>query len=136
MHGKCTILHIEDDDMDHALFERDLKKLEFTGNYVRVPSFNDAKQYLTAPEAPRPDLIIADSKLGIYNGVDIVKWVKGTEGLRDTPVVVYSSAISPQQRKDVFDAGAAACLTKPIDSKESLTALDIILSYVDSRCRG
>src|SRR5436190_18795150 len=75
----CIILHIEDDDLDHALFERDLKRLHFKGKYRRAVSFDDAKQSLTqclATKAECPDLIIADSKLGIYNGLDIVQWIK------------------------------------------------------------
>lgn len=135
MHNGCTILHIEDDEADHILFKRDLQKLAFSGDYVRVPSFEQARQYLANPESKLPSLIIADSKLGIYNGLDIVRWAKGEVKLHDIPVVVYSTAVAPQQKKEVLGAGAAACLTKPIDSRETLTALEMILSYVDSRCQ-
>jgi CheY-like chemotaxis protein len=135
MYGNCSVLHVEDDDADHVLFQRDLEKLRFTGKYVRVSSFEEAKQYVSRPDSDAPDLIIADSKLGIYNGLDIVQWAKAQEKLKETPVVVYSAAIAPHQRADVLSAGAAACLTKPIDSRETLTALEIILSYVVQRCR-
>ena len=134
MHANCTILHIEDDDADHILFRRDLEKLGFSGDYVRVSSFDLAKKWLTE-EDQAPDLIIADSKLGIYNGLDIVRWAKNDEKLKEAPVVVYSAAIAPHQRTEVLSAGVAACLTKPIDSTETLTSLEIILGYVDQRCR-
>jgi len=134
----CIILHIEDDDLDHALFERDLTKLRFDGHYQRATSFDEAKRSLAqcvATKAECPDLIIADSKLGIYNGLDIVQWVKAQPNLRNIPVVVYSGAISPTQGQAVLEAGAVACLTKPIDSDETLVALQIILNYLDARCR-
>jgi CheY-like chemotaxis protein len=139
MEHQCTILHIEDNDADQILFERDLRKLAFQGQYLRAQSFELAKEMLEGAAADRasarPDLIVADSKLGLYNGLDIVRWIKDRPALRDIPVVVYSTAISPTQRSEVLHAGAAACLTKPMDSKETLVALDVILSYVDKRCR-
>jgi CheY-like chemotaxis protein len=138
MKNGCTILHIEDDDVDHQLFARDLEKLRFEGRHMRASSFNEAKAVLTrclAGGADCPDLIIADSKLGIYDGLDIVQWVKAQPRLRDVPVLVYSAAISPTQSQAVLEAGAVACLNKPIASDESLVALQIILNYLDRRCQ-
>lgn len=134
MPESCTILHIEDSEADHVLFQRDLKKLQFTGNYRRVDNFDSAKKLLSGVSqdaTQKPDLIVADSRLGVYNGLDIVRWVKARPELRDIPVVVYSSAIAPRQATDVLAAGAAACLTKPMDSAETLVALDIILGHID-----
>jgi CheY-like chemotaxis protein len=88
-----------------------------------------------ASDSECPNLIIADSKLGIYNGLDIVQWMKAQPALCDIPVVVYSGAISPTQGQAVLEAGAVACLNKPIDSDETLVALQIILNYLDVRCR-
>jgi CheY-like chemotaxis protein len=136
MHQTCTILHVEDSDVDHMLFERDLRKLQFSGRYLRAHSFDEAKRMLVQMGAPeqRPNLIIADSKMGIYSGLDIVRWVKARAETKEIPVVVYSTAISPTQATQVIEAGAAACLTKPIDSAETLIALEVLLGYVDVRC--
>lgn len=133
---RCTILHIEDDDADYELFRRDLAKLGFQGNYVRARSFDEAKQLMRHSEAlpAHPNLIIADSKLQAYDGLDVIRWAKQTPDFKDTPVVVYSTAIAPRQRAAMLEEGAAACLIKPIDSVETLAALEMILSYVDKKC--
>ena len=133
---QCTILHIEDDEADHELFRRDLAKLGFAGQYVRARSFEEAKQLLERGKVSedKPDLIVADSKLGAYDGLDVIEWAKKNDRYRETPVVVYSTAIAPRQRAAMIQAGAAACLIKPIDSQETLVALELILSYVDKKC--
>jgi CheY-like chemotaxis protein len=137
MPDNCSILHIEDDEWDHILFRRDLTKLQFTGDYQRKESFDQAKQYLEQciENGSRcPDVIVADSRLGLYNGLDIVKWIKQHEKLREIPVVVYSAGISPRDSAEVLREGAVACLTKPIDSIETLASLKIILGYIKRRC--
>jgi len=98
---QCTILHIEDDEADHELFRRDLAKLGFAGQYVRARSFDEAKQFLDAGHVPddKPDLIVADSKLGAYDGLDVIEWAKKNDRYRETPVVVYSTAIAPRRIK-------------------------------------
>jgi CheY-like chemotaxis protein len=141
MSEPCIILHVEDNDADHVLFLRDLKKLHFTGEYRRVESFAQAQEYLenaARGEAAMHDLVIADSRLGVYSGLDIVRWIKEKAELRNVPLVVYSTAVSPHQAREILAAGAAACLTKPIDSAETLVALEIILGYVDQsrQCRS
>ena len=135
MYEKATMLHIEDDEADHVLFQRDLQRLGFRGRYVRLSSFDEAKDFLAScshKDGAVPDLIVADSRFGIYTAVDIVRWVKAHHAFRHVPVVVYSAAISPEQRGEVMREGAADCLIKQIDAADNLRMLERILCHLDA----
>ena len=48
--------------------------------------------------------------------------------------VAKDIGVPPRVCLALMEEGAAACLIKPIDSAETLVALEMILSYVEKKC--
>ena len=120
MNSHCVILLVEDDENDAFFVRRTLAKLEFPGKVEHVWDAESARRYLTGAKPfqdrehfPLPDLIITDSSLLERNsGVEFLEWVRDQLLFADVPLVLYSGALSPDQRERAEKAGVTAILTK------------------------
>ena len=120
MNSHCVILLVEDDENDAFFVRRTLAKLEFPGKVEHVWDAESARRYLTGAKPfqdrehfPLPDLIITDSSLLERNsGVEFLEWVRRQLVFADVPLILYSGALSPDQRERAEKAGVTAILTK------------------------
>jgi CheY-like chemotaxis protein len=120
---KFTLLWVEDDADDVLLGERALIKAGFTKPMI-VRDGDQAVSYLTGEgefadraRFPMPSLVLLDLKLPRRSGFEIMKWIRGQEGLRRLPVVILTSS---QERHDIaraYDYGANAYLVKPVETR-------------------
>ena len=58
------------------------------------------------------------------SGIDVLRALQADTRLRGTPVIVVSAESRPQRIDECFDAGASQFLTKPLDAKQTLRAID------------
>jgi len=86
----------------------------------------DGEQVLRILSRPRGpddaslDLIILDLNLPRYDGIEILRQLRATEGLAGVPVIVLTSSDSPQDRFAATQLGVARYLRKPTDLKQFL----------------
>ena len=73
-----------------------------------------------------PDLVLLDLNLNGYNGKDICIYIKGTDHLRQTPVILMSANRDIQTVKE--EAGADAYICKPFDIND---LIDTVKNHIN-----
>jgi len=64
-----------------------------------------------------PDLILADIRMPIVDGMELVRELKSHSDSRNIPVVAVTGYDSPETRQAALEAGYADYITKPIDPR-------------------
>ena len=74
----------------------------------------NGKEALELALALGPDLIIADLNMPVMGGEDLLAAVKAEPRLKDTPVLIVSSALNPDRAARLLSMGAMGTLLKPV----------------------
>jgi len=93
----------------------------------------DGKDALTKIQETPVDLLITDLSMPIMDGEALLKWVKGSPGLRDVPVLVISSAGNPAREEQLLKLGALGVLAKPISPVTLLRTLEPFLDAEEGK---
>jgi len=104
-----TVLIVEDNELNMKLF-RDL--LEAHG-FATVQT-KDGLEAMDLARAHRPDLILMDIQLPEVSGLEITKWLKDDEELRDIPVVAVTAFAMKGDEEKIREGGCEAYIAKPI----------------------
>ena len=131
-----SLLLVEDNSDDEAL---SLKAITDSGvpcevNVVRHGG--EAFDLLMSPDGPTPDLIVLDFHLPGYNGLEILKAIRGNERTRHMPIVMLSALESDHEIAECLEEGATSCVQKPHDPKVYVEHVALIVKYwltVDKR---
>ena len=115
-----TLLWVEDNPDDVLLGERALQKAGF--EKIRIArDGEEAIAYLSGTDAfadrarfPMPSLVLLDLKLPRKSGMEVLRWIRGTQGLRRIPVVILTSSRERSDVERAYDLGANAYLVKPV----------------------
>ena len=115
-----TVLYVED-DLSDLLHIRSI--LELRPGVDLVPATQGRLAFELA-HAHRVDLVVLDLDLPDVRGAEVLRHLGADERTRHVPVVVVSAAATPGQIDRLLDAGARACLTRPLNVEEFLAVLD------------
>jgi CheY-like chemotaxis protein len=117
------LLLVEDDRLIAGIYQR-----KFGAEGYQVTTVTDGEAALRSLEAAKPDLVILDIMLSKLNGIQVLKALRGTEELKDVPVIVFSNAYQPKIIDDAWQAGATMVLMKANTSpaKLSETVADLL----------
>ncbi len=131
------LLLIEDCSDDVFFFRRALSKLDYNCDLRVVSSVSDAKQYMlnegefaNAAYFRKPDLIVADFRLGGQTSLAFVQWLRAQKTLSETPVVMLSGLVSGLDPSLFMGLAVGSFLRKSGD----LTELSATLRPVLPRC--
>ena len=117
-----TVLYIEDNDADAEAMRALL--LQRPGIQL-ICARRAAEGMARAAEA---DLVLLDLDLPDRPGIEVLRALQADTRLRSTPVIVVSAESRPQRIDECFDAGATQFLTKPLEPKATLRAIDDALN--------
>jgi CheY-like chemotaxis protein len=120
------ILVIEDDDVSRELMRM---ALAGRGHEVTVAE-NGVEGYDTALVV-NPDLIVTDIRMPGADGVHVVRRVRDTPSLEDTPILVIT-AFGSGTATFALQIGATAYEPKPLDPQSFLSTVERLLSSRDS----
>jgi CheY-like chemotaxis protein len=120
------ILVIEDDDESRELMRMALTK---RGHEVTVAE-NGVVGYDTALVL-QPDLIVTDIRMPGADGVHVVRRVRDTPSLEDTPILV-TTAFGSGTATFSLQIGASAYEPKPLDPQSFLATVERLLSSRNS----
>jgi two-component system chemotaxis response regulator CheY len=120
------ILVIEDDDVSRELMRM---ALAGRGHEVTVAE-NGVEGYDTALVV-NPDLIVTDIRMPGADGVHVVRRVRDTPSLEDTPILV-TTAFGSGTATFALQIGASAYEPKPLDPQSFLSTVERLLSSRDS----
>ncbi len=104
-----SILIVEDNELNMKLFN-DL--LEAHG-YNTLQSRNGIEAFELVRQH-RPDLVLMDIQLPEVSGLEVIKWLKEDEDLREIPVIAITAFAMKGDEVRIREAGCEAYLSKPI----------------------
>ena len=104
-----TVLIVEDNELNMKLFH-DL--LDAHG--YRTLQTRNGMDALRVAREQRPDLILMDIQLPEVSGLEVTKWLKDDETLRDIPVIAVTAFAMKGDEERIREGGCEAYLSKPI----------------------
>jgi two-component system, cell cycle response regulator DivK len=104
-----TVLIVEDNELNMKLFH-DL--LDAHG-YATLQARNGLDA-LGIARKHRPQLILMDIQLPEVSGLEVTRWIKDDEDLRDIPVVAVTAFAMKGDEERIRGGGCEAYISKPI----------------------
>ena len=104
-----TVLIVEDNELNMKLFH-DL--LEAHG--YRTLETRNGMDALALARAHRPHLILMDIQLPEVSGLEVTKWLKEDDELREIPVIAVTAFAMKGDEERIRQGGCEAYLSKPI----------------------
>jgi CheY-like chemotaxis protein len=120
------ILVIEDDDV-----MRELMRMTLTRNGYEVTTAEDGVRGYDTALLLKPDLIITDIRMPGADGIHVVRRVRDTAGLEDTPILV-TTAFGTGTATFSLQMGANAFEPKPINPQNFLSTVRRLLAERDT----
>jgi CheY-like chemotaxis protein len=123
-----TVLYIEDAVASIHLIRSILKRVKLRGgSAVRLISSMQGTLGLEMARVHAPDLILLDLHLPDLSGIQVLNQLKADARISSIPVVVLTADPLPGTQGQVRDAGALACLSKPLDVAQFLETVSHLL---------
>jgi CheY-like chemotaxis protein len=127
--NSVSILIADDDTQDTMLIRLAVKRAALGLRLESVTDGAEAIDYLMGRARysdrqahPFPSLMLLDLKMPRLGGFDVLQYVRSQPGLRQLPVVIFSSSDDPKDIQRAYNEGANSYLCKP-HSNEDLSAL-------------
>jgi len=123
------ILLVEDDTRDLELTLVALERSQLANDVVIVRDGVQALHYLKRQEAyaerpeGNPAVVLLDLKLPKVNGLEVLREVRATEGLRSIPVVMLTSSHEESDLVKSYELGVNAYVVKPVEFKQFVAAI-------------
>jgi two-component system, cell cycle response regulator DivK len=114
-----TVLVVEDNELNMKLFN-DL--LEAHG--YRVVQTRDGMAALDLARREKPDLILMDIQLPEVSGIEVTKWLKEDDDLKNIPVIAVTAFAMKGDEAKIREGGCEAYISKPISVMSFLQTID------------
>jgi two-component system cell cycle response regulator DivK len=114
-----TVLIVEDNELNMKLFH-DL--LEAHG--YNTLETKDGREALKIAREHHPDLILMDIQLPEVSGLEVTKWIKEDETLRNIPVIAVTAFAMKGDEEKIREGGCEAYLAKPISVANFLETVE------------
>lgn len=119
--SKCVLI-VEDNELNMKLFH-DL--LEANG-YSTVRT-RDGLKALDLAREHNPDLILMDIQLPEVSGLEVTKWLKEDDELKQIPVIAVTAFAMKGDEERIRQGGCEAYLSKPISISKFLETVKSFL---------
>jgi two-component system, cell cycle response regulator DivK len=117
-----TVMIVEDNELNMKLFH-DL--LDSHG--YRTLQTRSGLDALQLARTHRPNLILMDIQLPEVSGLEVTKWLKDDEELRDIPVIAVTAFAMKGDEERIKQGGCEAYISKPISIS---TFLETVRCYL------
>jgi two-component system cell cycle response regulator DivK len=104
-----TILIVEDNELNMKLFH-DL--LEAHG--YKTLQTKDGMEALRLAREHHPNLILMDIQLPEVSGLEVTKWIKEDDSLKNIPVIAVTAFAMKGDEEKIREGGCEAYIAKPI----------------------
>ncbi len=118
-----TVLIVEDNELNMKLFH-DL--LESQGYEILQTRYG--MEALKMARTERPDLILMDIQLPEVSGLEVTKWLKEDDNLKEIPVIAVTAFAMKGDEEKFREGGCEAYIAKPISVANFLATVDRFLS--------
>lgn len=123
------ILLVEDNPHDLELTLIALSKSQLANEVVVVRDGAEALDYLhrrgefAERQQGSPAVILLDLKLPKVDGLEVLKEIRNSEGLKSVPVVMLTSSKEEQDVVRSYELGVNAYVVKPVEFNEFVRAI-------------
>ncbi len=120
--GEAPRVLVVEDNADIAAFIG--KRLD---DKYQVEYAQDGKQGLEKAHEWMPDVIVTDLMMPQMDGLELCRRIRADELTSHIPIIVVTARVSDAERVEGLKAGADAYLTKPFNSEELQTRVEMLL---------
>ncbi len=113
--NKLNILLADDDTDDCKFFKDALKELSQSTQLTAVHDGEQLMNYLFENSDNLPNVLFLDLNMPRKNGLECLAEIKHDKKLNDLPVVIFTTAYSPDTISMAFKKGAHVYIHKPND---------------------
>jgi len=121
------ILLVEDNEGDIVLTLDAFEESKIITNISVVKNGQDALDFLFKrgkfKNVEKPDLILLDINIPIFNGHDVLKIIKENTELKKTPVIILTTSSNQKDINKAYENHSNSYVTKPIDMDDFLKAI-------------
>ncbi|MGB3143165.1 MAG: response regulator [Maribacter sp.] len=121
------ILLIEDNEGDILLTLDAFEECKIRTEISVAKNGQDALDFLfkrgAFTEAKRPDLILLDINIPIFNGHEVLKKIKADSNLKKIPVVILTTSSSEKDLNKAYEHHCNSYVKKPLNISEFLEAI-------------
>lgn len=118
----ATILVVEDEPGIQEVLKFNLGQ---HGHDVLVAP--DAEEALNLLRGAMPDLILLDWMLPGMSGIELARWVRADQRLKDIPIIMLTARTEERDKVLGLDTGADDYITKPFSPRELLARIKAVL---------
>ena len=118
-----SILVVDDMALMRQMIGLCLSKADFTN----VSFASDGDEALDHIQANQPDLVILDLNMPKVSGYDVCRTLRADPAMANLPILVQSASEAPEERVEVFEAGATDFVSKPINQPELIARVKMHL---------
>lgn len=122
---RIKLLHVEDRHEDVVLLERACHAANLEIDFYEVSGGVEAIAYLKGEAVfadrsrfPLPDVIVLDLRMPGMNGFELLCWIKSQTNLGAIPVIIFTEAMSPEDKAQALAQGASGYFVKPGDFRQ------------------
>jgi len=126
----ARIIIAEDDEIVSDIVR---EALTHAGHVVGVLS--NGADALRAIQVKKPDLVILDCNMPNLNGLLVLREIRNSEDLYETPVLVLTGRQSSRDVDLAYNQGADDYMKKPFDAEELVFRVEELLSNPKGRRR-
>ncbi|WP_025761871.1 response regulator [Dyadobacter tibetensis] len=134
MTGQHTIYLVDDDDDDRFIIR---EAVEGVLEQVSFSEYSNGIDFLKQLEQPGLDLdsvlILMDINMPRMNGIEVIAALRSLPNCQGLPILVLSTAASPEVIKQAIESGAAQFFIKPSSLADLRILADEIKSYLHHR---
>lgn len=121
------VLIVEDNELNMKLFH-DL--LEAHG--IDTIKCNNGLEVLNTAREGKPDLILMDIQLPEVSGLDVTRWLKDDDSLKDIPVIAVTAFAMKGDEEKIREGGCEDYISKPISVTRFLEVIQRYLGAVEA----
>ncbi|TXD79484.1 response regulator [Algoriphagus ratkowskyi] len=121
------ILLVEDNEGDIFLILESFEDLKIKAEITVVKNGQEALDFLFKRgeyiNSKKPDLVLLDINIPIYNGHEVLKQIKADPGLKKIPVIMLTTSSSQKDIDKAYDNHCNSYVKKPLNMDEFLGAI-------------
>ncbi len=120
------VLVVEDDRNQILFLKRAFGRLRISSPLHVVSDGQQAVLFLSDKRHPPPALVLLDLMVPRVRGLKVLEWMRLQPDLRETPVVIVTTSIEPEDRRRADELGVIAYLCKPVFADGLRELLDMV----------
>lgn len=117
------IVLVEDNPDDEALTLRALRKNNIANQVIVLHDGAEALEFLLAPDAPTPQLVLLDLKLPRIDGLEVLRRLRSEPRTALLPIVVLTSSTEERDMLESYRRHANSYIRKPVDFEQFIDAV-------------